>query len=53
MVSFAETEEVFSPESCCFDSGAGVTLADRGFFRDKQETKFPFVKWRHQLPSEG
>lgn len=33
MVSFTETEEFFSPESCCFDSGAGVTLVDREFIQ--------------------
>lgn len=33
MVSFPETEDSSNPESCCFDSGAGITLVDREFFR--------------------
>lgn len=33
IVSFYETEDSFNPESCCFDSGAGITLVDREFFR--------------------
>ena len=49
--SFTETEELFSPESCCFDSGAGFTLVDQGFFKDKLETGFLSVQSQHQLPS--
>ena len=32
MISFSETEDFFNPESCCFDSVAGITLVDRQFF---------------------
>ena len=32
MVSFSETKDFFNPESCCFNSGAGITLVDQQFF---------------------
>lgn len=39
VVSFSETEEFFNPESCCFDSGAGITLIDRQFFQRQADPR--------------
>ena len=49
--SFAETEGLFSPESCCFDSGAGVTLVDQGFFQRQAGDRISICTMATPIPS--